>query len=260
MPKGSKKKNIAPARTPKKSAPTYQALTKALDAYATAAKAKSSAWFFKTGKGQYGEGDTFIGVTVPEQRLVAKTFKEASFDVLAKMLLSPIHEHRLTALLILDEQFAAHEGKRNQIFDFYFTYSTRINNWDLVDSSARDIVGAYLYQYMPLLATRSFLDNLAHARSLWERRIAIVSTHYFILKGNYTLTLRMCDLLMEDKEDLIHKACGWMLREVGKHNGKTSETVLRRYLDANAGHMPRTMLRYAIERLDAKSKKRYMAL
>jgi len=197
--------------------------------------------FFKTGKGEYGEGDKFIGVTVPNSRKVAKKFADLSLSEAAKLLASGIHEERLIALLIIVGQFQkADEKEREKIYNFYLKNTKHINNWDLVDLSAGKIVGEYLAK-----KNKTILYKLAGSKSLWERRIAIISTGNFIGKGMFEDTLKISAILLTDKHDLIHKAVGWMLREVGKR----SEKNLLGFLKRNYKQMPRTSLRYAIERL-----------
>lgn len=267
-------------------------LQSALQKLASPEKAKASAWFFKTVQGQYGEGDQFLGVTVPEQRRLAKQFRELPLAEIAKLLQSPIHEHRLTALFILVWQYQ--QGIRNKapeirgkpplastgstlrvqpeaIVDFYLAHRSRVNNWDLVDSSAGYILGDWLLansMKSVILSDRSSLGDqavegsgrrilydLAKSKSLWDRRIAIIATQAFIAAGQFDDTLRLAELLLTDKEDLMHKATGWMLREVGKRD----VAVLRKFLDAHATQMPRTMLRYAIEKLPEAERKQYLA-
>ncbi|MFH1400309.1 MAG: DNA alkylation repair protein [Nanoarchaeota archaeon] len=207
--------------------------------------------FFKTGKGQYGEGDVFIGVAVPDQRKVASQFMDISLDEVAWLLASKVHEHRLTGALILVEKFKkADRIRREEVFDFYIRNIKGINNWDIVDLTAPSIVGAFL-----LDRPRGLLFKMARSSNLWERRIAVVSTYTFIRNSQFDDTLKISEILLEDKHDLIHKACGWMLREVGKKD----EKVLKGFLNKHATTMPRTMLRYAIERLDAPSRSKFMA-
>ena len=213
-------------------------------------KAKLLAGFFKTGPGQYGQGDIFIGITVPAQRKVARQFRDLSLADLGKLLASPIHEHRLTALLILVDQYArADDAGKKRIFDFYLARTRHINNWDLVDVSAPRIIGLHL-----LDKPRGLLDTLARSASLWERRIAILATLTFIRNADFKDTLRLATLLLKDEHDLIHKAVGWMLRELGKCDA----APLERFLDKHASHMPRTMLRYAIERMPQTQRRHYM--
>lgn len=219
-------------------------------------KAQINSWFFKTGKGEYGEGDEFIGVSVPDVRAVAKWYIDLSFDEITKLLASPVHEERLLALIILTLQFdqpthkaPAWQVRRRKIYQFYLKNTKHINNWDLVDVSAYKIVGAYL-----LDKPRAILDKLAKSKSVWERRIAIVSTFAFIRVGQCEDTLRIATLLHNDSHDLIHKAVGWMLREVGKRDVE----VLEKYLKNTYKTMPRTMLRYAIEKLASSRRRAYL--
>lgn len=216
------------------------------------AKAEVLRKFFKTGKGQYGENDVFLGITVPEQRrLVAKHWQALSLDDLKKLLQSKIHEHRLIALLVLVKKYQ--QGSRTEkaeIYRFYLSQTERINNWDLVDLSAPNIVGEELLGH-----DRKILYRLAKSSNLWERRIAILATFAFIKQGDSRDTLALTKFFLTDQHDLIHKACGWMLREVGKRCG---EKTLLDFLDTHSKNMPRTMLRYAIERLPESLKKRYL--
>lgn len=207
--------------------------------------------FFKTGKGQYGEGDIFIGVRVPVVRSIAKQFIDLSLTEIENLLESPIHEHRLVALIILTYQIKkADQATSEAIYRFYLKRTDRINNWDLVDVSCRDIVGRYLTD-----KDRRILYRLAGSSSIWERRIAIVSTWWFIRQGQLEDTFKLASILLQDKHDLIQKAVGWMLREAGKKD----EQGLLLFLENNAHLMPRTMLRYSIERLDQTDKVRFMA-
>ncbi len=227
---------------------------KELRVYATEDRAKSNAWFFKTGKGQYGEGDIFFGITVPNVRKVVKnymlacqgkTLTEGLLKDAVELLNSKYHEERLAGCILMVELFKKevknkNEQEQKKIYTTYLKNTNRINNWDLVDTSASNIVGVYL-----LSRDRKILYKLAKSKILWERRIAIISTFAFIRKGDYKDTFEICEILMNDKEDLMHKACGWMLREVGKN---CSIETLNIFLEKHANHMPRTMLRYAIER------------
>lgn len=206
--------------------------------------------FFKTGKGEYGEGDVFIGVKVPDNRKVAKRNADASPEVVEALLDSPVHEHRLCALLILVEQYVKGDASRKEeIYTFYLSHTSRINNWDLVDLSAPNIVGRHL-----LDADKTILRRLAMSYMLWERRIAVVSTLWFVRKGVLAPTLELVEMLLGDRESLMHKACGWALREVGKKDRK----CLTDFLDKHASDMPRTMLRYAIEKFDKEEREHYM--
>ena len=197
--------------------------------------------FFKTGKGEYGEGDKFLGVVVPSTRIVAKRYKDTPLDELSSLLLSEWHESRLCALLIMVEQWKkadAHE--RKILFDFYMSHTNRINNWDLVDLSAPTIVGGYL-----LDKPRDILYKLAESNCLWDNRIAIVSTFAFIKQKDSDDTYRLALKMMNHKHDLMHKAIGWMLRESGKRDDARR---LFTFVDEHRHVMPRTMLRYAIEK------------
>ena len=195
--------------------------------------------FFKTGKGEYGEGDRFIGVVVPNIRLVAKEFKDASFTTVKELLASPWHEMRLCGLLILVQQ--SRKEVSREVFDFYLSVTDRINNWDLVDLTAPQIVGGYL-----LDKPRDVLYRLAESPLLWDNRIAIVSTVTFIRRGDLEDTYQLATKMMGHPHDLMHKAIGWMLREAGK---KDSERLYD-YVEVHRLEMPRTMLRYAIEKFD----------
>lgn len=213
-------------------------------------KAKNLSKFFKTGKGQYGEGDIFLGIPVPEQRKVAKKYFDLPLDDLQELLSSKIHEHRLTALLILVAKYEKTDNSgKDEIFSFYLKNIEHINNWDLVDLTAPKIVGEYLFN-----KDKSILFKLAKSNNLWERRIAILSTFGFIRKNNFKDALSISELLLHDKHDLIHKAVGWMLREIGKRDQEIEEQFLSKY----SVQMPRTMLRYAIEKFNKKKRKFYL--
>lgn len=228
----------------------YMSVVSDLQALGSPAKAKSSAWFFKTGPGQYGEGDVFIGVTVPEQRIVVKRYRDLPLSEIEKLLSSPIHEHRQTGLMILVYAFdQASQKKKKEIYTFYLSHAKRANNWDLVDTSAQ-IVGKYLLDKKD----RSILVKLARSKNLWERRIAIVATHELICANDFVMTLHVAEMLLADTHDLIHKAVGWMLREVGKRDQAVEEVFLQKHYKT----MPRTMLRYAIERFSPGQKAFYM--
>ena len=213
-------------------------------------KAEILSRFFKTGKGQYGEGDIFLGITVPEQRKVAKQYPELPLTDLKKLLSNKIHEYRLISLLILIIKYRKADalGKR-EIFNFYLKNRKNINNWDLVDLSAAYIVGNYLLE-----KDKSILYKLARSNNVWERRIAIMSTFEFIKNGEFEDTLKISELLINDKHDLIHKAVGWMLREIGKRHMLTEEKFLKKHYKK----MPRTMLRYAIERFPECKRQSYL--
>lgn len=223
----------------------------ALRSAADPEKALVLARFFKTGPGDYGEGDQFCGVVVPKIRRIANAHRNAPRREVRKLLRSKLHEERLAALLILVDQFREGDAvQRREIFDLYLAHTAHINNWDLVDLTAPHIVGAHLYD-----KDTSLLTRLALSQSLWERRIAMLSTHYFIRQGNSRETLRIAELLLHDPHDLIHKAVGWMLREAGKRCSLREEL---HFLDAHAAVMPRTMLRYAIERLPERLRLHYL--
>jgi 3-methyladenine DNA glycosylase AlkD len=232
--------------------PGAERVVSALNDAADPAKARVLAGFFKTGKGHYGEGDVFIGVTVPMQRVIAKRFHDLSLDDIEALLARPVHEERLTALLILVSQFekAKDPRSRKRIFDFYRAHLSRVNNWDLVDLSAPSIAGKYLLDRDP-----APLFRLAKSSHLWSRRVGIVATFAFIQEGRFDETLRIAEMLLSDPHDLLHKAVGWMLREVGKRD----EAALLNFLESHAERMPRTMLRYAIERLAEKKRKDFLA-
>jgi len=230
---------------------TLAQLKKDLAARGSPAKAKISSSFFKTGKGQYGEGDVFLGVTVPESRAIAKKYAKLPLTDLKKLLASKIHEHRLIALMILLEHYrSAKPRERKKLIDFYLAHTKYVNNWDLVDLSAYHLVGDYL-----LDKETGLLDALSRSKNLWERRISIVSTYAFIRAHEFAHTLRIAERLLRDEHDLMHKAVGWMLREVGKRDEKTLKTFLNKHIHA----MPRTALRYAIERFPEKIRKEYLA-
>ena len=211
---------------------------------------KTMKWFFKTGKGDYGEGDVFAGLKVPTQRKLASEFRDLSFVDLKVLLNSPVHEERLISLFILIDKFAKSTEKEQQvIFKFYFKNRKGVNNWDLVDLSAPKIIGKYLLE-----KDKSLLFKFALSKNLWERRIAILSTYEFIRNENYDTTLKIAEILLEDKHDLIHKAVGWMLREIGKRNLMVEENFLKIHYKK----MPRTMLRYAIEKFPETKRKKYL--
>lgn len=206
--------------------------------------------FFKTGKGQYGEGDIFIGLRVPLTRKIAAQFKRLELAEIEKLLESPVHEHRLAAVIIMAEQAKkADQTHKKALYDLYLRRTDRINNWDIVDVSCRDVVGGYLQD-----KARQPLYKLAQSSNIWERRVAIVSTWQFIREGDLADTFKIAELLLNDKHDLVHKAVGWMLREAGKKD----ETRLKEFLDSHAQRMPRTMLRYSLERLHPNDKTYYM--
>ena len=213
-------------------------------------KAKTLRRFFKTRKGEYGEGDIFLGISVPDQRRVAKKYLDLPLPGIEKLLSDEIHEYRLTALLILASKFQkAGLDERGKIVGLYLRNIKKINNWDLIDLSAPKILGPWFFD-----KDRSFLYKLALSKNLWERRIGIMSTFAFIKVGQFQDTFKISEILLKDEHDLIHKAVGWMLREVGKKNQKTEEQFLRKH----HCQMPRTMLRYAIEKFSEKKRKFYL--
>jgi len=222
-----------------------------LRALADPVKARVLSHFFKTGPGEYGEGDRFLGVVVPKIRKIVKSHRHASMGTVLKLLRSPYHEERLTALLILVEKYKQGDPlEKRAIFDLYLGNTPHINNWDLVDTTAQHIVGNQVFE-----TRSSVLETLAASESLWERRIAMLSTYYHIRRGESGEALQIARLLLHDKHDLIHKAVGWMLREVGKRCSVEAECA---FLDKHAAVMPRTMLRYALEGFPENLKRQYM--
>jgi 3-methyladenine DNA glycosylase AlkD len=206
--------------------------------------------FFKTGKGEYGEGDRFYGIKVPVQRTIAKQFKELPLEDLKVLMNSKVHEERLIAAFILVDQYKmGDEKKKKIIFDFYLTNRKGINNWDLVDLSAPKIVGEYL-----LYKEKDVLYKFARSKDLWEKRIAILSTQTFIREHFFEDALKISAILLNDKHDLIHKAVGWMLREIGNRDLQTEEEFLKKHYKL----MPRTMLRFAIEKFPELKRKAYL--
>jgi 3-methyladenine DNA glycosylase AlkD len=222
-----------------------------LQSFANPSDAAFLAGFFKTGPGEYGEGDVFAGIRVPAVRKVAKEFKSLPLPEVVRLLHSTIHEERLTALVILVLQTAKCDAEtRQRVYDLYLANTRHINNWDLVDLSAPQLVGVYLND-----KSRKPLDRLAKSAWLWDRRISILATFHFIRQGDLDDAPRIAEMLLGDKEDLIHKAVGWMLREVGKRDQEILEAFLQRHRQI----MPRTMLRYAIEKFPEKKRRAYLA-
>lgn len=222
-----------------------------LNALANEEKAKVLQRFFKTGPGEYGEGDRFLGIQVPQLRKLARQYKNLSLDETVQLLHSPFHEERLLALLILILQYQkGDEPTQRAIYLIYLQNTAFINSWDLVDVSAEHIVGAYLL----LSRSREILYDFARSNSLWERRIAILATFHYIKREDFTDTLEISRMLLADKEDLIHKAVGWMLREIGKRNLAVEQDFLNKHCKI----MPRTMLRYAIEKFPEDLRKMYL--
>ncbi len=226
--------------------PIIGLITDELQAFSTEEKREVLPRFFKTGKGEYGEGDHFLGVAVPDTRTVAKQHKDISLNEIRNLMQSEWHEVRLCALLIMVEKSKKKdETLRKQLFDLYLSQTSRINNWDLVDLSCRFIVGEFL-----LDKSRDILYQLAQSPLLWDNRIAIVSTYAFIRKGQLDDTYVLSDLMMKHPHDLMHKAIGWMLREAGKRNPER----LYDYVMNHRAEMPRTMLRFAIEKFGPKER------
>lgn len=223
---------------------------------ATPERARNSAWFFKTGKGQYGYGDKFLGITVPEQRKIAKQYyKDLSLEAIEQLLQSPWHEERLTALFMLVLTFQKGDSKKQtEVANLYLANTKYINNWDLVDSSASYILGPWLERSPYKM---KLLRKMATSSDLWERRIAMLTTFYYIGRGRADEALEIAEILIDDTHDLIQKAVGWMLRELGK---RVDLELLRDFLNSHAATMPRTALRYAIERLSTQEREHYMKL
>ena len=223
---------------------------KRLKKLGTRERAEVSQRFFKTGPGEYGEGDVFLGVRVPELRRLAKEFKDLAPREIQGLLRSEIHEERLVALLILVRNYPkADQQAQKRIYDLYMGHLRFINNWDLVDVSAEHVVGAFLRD-----KDKGPLYRLARSKHLWERRVSILATFHYIKGNEFSETLKIARMLLSDEQDLIHKATGWMLREVGKRDLAAEE----RFLKTHYGKMPRTMLRYAIERFPEPKRQRYL--
>lgn len=254
-----------------KDIPILANLRKELKAKANPKRAKNSQRYFKTGKGEYGEGDEFLGISSLVMRPMAKRYKDLRFKDLRRLLKSKIHEERQIALLILVYQYKkGSQMNKRQIFNFYLKNTRYINNWDLVDLSAPKIVGNYLAcekrtsalaplalrQYEIAHANKLILYRLAKSKNIWERRIAMLATFAFIRQNRFNETLKISEMLLNDKHDLMHKAVGWMLREVGKK----SQTTLEKFLKKYTSKMPRVMLRYAIERLSETERKYFLSL
>ena len=231
---------------------TIQQIKKELKNFANAQHAAKHQTFFKTQPGGYGEGDVFIGVRVPKIRQVAKQFKSIELDLIEELLRDEIHEYRMIALIIMVNCFnlkTTDSQIKENIFNLYIKNKDRINNWDLIDISAPHIVGGWLFQ-----REKDLLYDLADSSVLWDRRIAIMSTMYFIRQNEFDHCLKISKILLQDKEDLIHKAVGWMLREIGKRDIQVEENFLKK----DFKKMPRTMLRYAIEKFPEDLRLRYL--
>ncbi len=223
-----------------------------LRSHASPEKAKILQGYFKTGPGEYGEGDVFLGVTVPLTREVSKEFCTLPLKDIEQLMYSKIHEERLLGIFILIFHYKkADPAHREALIDFYLNHLSGVNNWDLVDSSAHQLLGDFL-----LTRDRALLYRLVHSENLWERRIAIVSTYAFIRQGEFKDTLNLAELLFKDPHDLLHKATGWMLREVGKKD----RDALVNFLNTHAPQMPRVMLRYALEKFDVAVRKSFFSL
>jgi 3-methyladenine DNA glycosylase AlkD len=219
---------------------------------ARAERATINKWFFKTGPGEYGAGDRFLGVTVPQLRRLARSYRDLPLTQTVRLLRSPWHEERMLALVILVGQHTRGDAPaRHAIHQAYLRNTRSINNWDLVDSSAAQIVGGHLQA-----RDRRLLRRLARSKSVWERRIAMIATYHYIRQGDFTDALAIAALLRRDEHDLIHKAVGWMLREIGKRD----RTAEERFLRAHARTMPRTMLRYAIEKFPQPLRRKYLSM
>jgi 3-methyladenine DNA glycosylase AlkD len=231
--------------------PAIGSIRRDLRKVATPERARANRWFFKTGPGQYGEGDRFLGVALPQLRTIAREYRDMPLKYVIALLKSDWHEERLLALLILVSQYArGDERSRTAIHSLYLRHTRWINNWDLVDSSAAQIVGAHLEH-----GDRQVLRRLARSRIVWERRIAIIATYHYIRRGEFRDALAIAALLRNDQHDLVHKAVGWMLREIGNRDRRVEERFLQRY----ASRMPRTMLRYAIEKFPSPLRRKYLA-
>jgi len=221
-----------------------------MKSHANPQKANALQRFFKTGKGEYGEGDKFLGISVPVQRIIAGKYSELGLNDIQKVLASPIHEMRLTGLFILRIKYSKSDpAGKQEIVKFYLKNTKNINNWDLVDSSASYILGDYLL-YKP----KNILFKLARSKKIWERRIAIISSGTLIKNSKFDTALSLSEVLLNDKHDLMHKAVGWMLREIGNKD----MDVLEKFLDQHCSQMPRTMLRYAIEKMPETKRKGYL--
>lgn len=225
--------------------------------YEDTARAVAALRFFKTSKGGYGEGDQFLGATVPKTRLVCREFRDLPLSEIQKLLDSPIHDHRLGAVIILVDQYKRAKNDtqlQDNIFALYVknVFEGRINNWDIVDSSAGYIIGPHEQD-----TERTLLFELARSDNLWQRRVGIMSAFWYVMNGDFGTTLELAELLVDDRHDLIQKAVGWQLREVGKRGGRN---LLLDFLDRHAATMPRTALRYAIEHLSPEQRTHYMEL
>ncbi len=247
------------AKAPSRDAPaasTLRAIRSGIRALGDPGRAEFMKRFFRTGPGEYGEGDRFLGLTVPQTRQLAKRHRGAQAETRLALLESAIHEERLLGLLLMVQAYEKGDAAiRKAVFEDYLAHRDRVNNWDLVDGSAPNILGAYLLEEGGLGSHPGLLESLAASGTLWDRRIAILATFRFIKQGRFDWTLRLAERLLGDREDLIHKGVGWMLREVGERDRSAEEAFLRRHCRA----MPRTMLRYAIEKFPERLRKAYLA-
>lgn len=233
---------------------TAEDVKAALQTHANPEDAAMVQRYFKTGEGQYGAGDVFIGVRVPDTRKVCKTFKNLPLAEVERLLESEIHEHRLAGVILLANSYAkADRAAQHSIYECYLAAvdDGRVNNWDLVDASAEFIIGPYLFD-----KSRDLLFDLAKSDAVWQRRVAVMSSFHFIKQGDASTTLRLAEVLLHDPHDLIQKAVGWMLREIGK---RCDRALLLGFLEAHAAVMPRTMLRYALEHLSPEQKADFMS-
>ncbi|MCK9351485.1 MAG: DNA alkylation repair protein [Candidatus Paceibacterota bacterium] len=236
----------------------FTELQKEIRSHADPQKAALLMRFFKTGKGEYADGDLFLGIMVPVQRVIAKKFSDLSISDVEKLLHSKYHEERLIALFILIHQFEKGDAEtKKKIFSLYLANTMHINNWDLIDLSAPKIIGEYLWKTGSETRVRrdiSLLKKIARSENLWERRIAVLATFQYIKYNSFVESLEIAEILVHDRHDLIHKAVGWMLREIGKRDQSVEEEFLKKH----AGNMPRTMLRYAIERFPEEKRKEFL--
>lgn len=231
--------------------PTAPAIIARLRRLGSPKRAKGVTAFFKTGPGEYGEGDRFFGIRVPEIRRLTREYRDTSERAIVGLLHSPWHEARLLALCILVDRYERGDARaRAEVYRLYLRHRDRVNNWDLVDCSAEHIVGPQVIK-----GDRAVLRRLVRSRRVWDRRIAVLATFHFIRNRKYGETLALARILLADEHDLMHKAVGWMLREIGKRD----RPVLERFLRSYAHRMPRTMLRYAIERFPETQRRRYLA-
>lgn len=225
-------------------------LSKELDKNSNPEKAKILQGFFKTGKGEYGEGQIFLGIDTPTKRKIAKQYSDLNLIEIKKLLESNIHDKKFIALIILEDRYKKGDEKiKKDVFDFYLKNIEYINNWDLIDISCYKIIGDYIID-----KKRDILYDLIKSKNLWKKRIAVISCYAFIKKNDFKDIIKISEKLLEDKHDLIHKAIGWMLREVGNRN----KNILIKFLNKNYNKMPRTMLRYSIEKFPEKERKKWL--